>query len=198
MTHDMRDSRFMQEVLNNPRSMAMETLPDGQFKATIPQYDWEDFRSFMTDFRKVAILQSEPAHLIRILNIVMKYSSDEIRGLWRDGKKRIIAIMEGRHAAMRFNALTPTGRREYSGRKVLDTLINGRIFHDSPDLADDLECLDSVEPNCHIFMVVMEVICPVLNTCIQLRNLIYYLQLLPEADFPPPDDCDNAATAQPT
>jgi hypothetical protein len=187
LSHEMRDSRFMQDAIKTPRTLGMESLPDGQVRPIVPQYDWENFRSFLTMFRKVAVAKSEPVYLPKVLKIVMRCSNDEARAAWKEGIRKVNAIIAGRYSAIQYGVITPHGRTNYTGCQVLEILINSLIFHEGEDKADDLLNLNMAEMGCHIFLVLGEIICPVLNTCIQLRNLMYRLQLLPESDFPPPD-----------
>jgi hypothetical protein len=101
--------------------------------------------------------------------------------------KVINAIITHRYSAIQYDVSTPEGRKKYTGSQVLDILVNGRIFHEGQDKAGELASLDQVEVDCHIFMLNIEIIKPVMNCCIALRNLMYRLSLLSESDFPPPD-----------
>lgn len=152
-----------------------------------PTYDWDDFCSFLTMFRKVAHAEQEQIYLPSILKIIMRYSPDEVRDIWRDAVRRINAIIEGRSAVIQYSVSTAEGRKKFTGSQVLNCLINGLIFHDDPELAVELSKLEEVEWGCHIFMLNGEIIMPVMNTCIALRNLMFRLGRLPESDFPPPD-----------
>lgn len=46
---------------------------------TTPDYDREDFRSFLTIFRQVAVSKDEPIYLIKIMNIVSRYANNDLQ-----------------------------------------------------------------------------------------------------------------------
>jgi hypothetical protein len=186
-THKMRDSRYIQDITKHHRTMSAGFNENGEPMFSNPTYDWEDFCSFLTMFRKIAAAKNESIYLPKILKLVMRCSSEDVRDIWRDGIDQINAIIEGRFSAIQYAIGTPDGRKKYTGAQVLDVLINGLVFHDVPEKVNDLLWLGEVEMGCHIFMLNIEIIMPVLNTCIQLRNLAYRLELLPDDDFPPPD-----------
>jgi hypothetical protein len=171
LTHNMRDSRYMREVVRNPQSMGAGVGLDGESIVNNPTYDWDDFCSFLTMFRKVACSDDEPVYLPKILNIVMRYSPNNVREMWREPAKQINAVITHRFSAIQYSVATPEGRKKYTGSQVLDILINGRIFHEGQDKAAELSALDQVEVNCHIFMLNIDIIKPVLNRCTELRNL---------------------------
>jgi hypothetical protein len=67
--HEMRDTRYIQAITKNPQSMGAGFDENGDPFSKIPSYDWEDFRSFLTLFRKVAAAEDESIYLPKILNL---------------------------------------------------------------------------------------------------------------------------------
>src|SRR5688572_3338748 len=72
---DMVDSRFIQHSNKQDHSIEVKRLDNGDWNITAPDYDWEDFRSFLTNFRQVAFSDKEPIYLPRIRNIASQYGS---------------------------------------------------------------------------------------------------------------------------
>src|SRR4051794_568940 len=95
LVYDMVRSRFIQRVKVQDHSIKTERLENGDYRLTAPDYDWEDFRSFLTAFRQVALSDREPVYLPRIRNIVGRYASEELRTELGKFKKDIIPIIEG-------------------------------------------------------------------------------------------------------
>jgi hypothetical protein len=150
-----------------------------------PKYDWEDFRSFLTIFRKIAVAEGESIYLPKIINVVSRYGDAQIRDYLKNSKRHITSIVEGRAGVLRWGIKRPHGNLEYTGRRILDVLINGIIFHEGPDKASDVQILQAVDRECHIFLVTWEIVMPVLNYCIVLRNIIWQQNLFPRSEFPP-------------
>src|SRR5437868_4221598 len=90
--YDMLDSRFMERAKTQNHSVKMERVESGEYRLTYPDYDWEDFRSFLTTFRQVAMSSREPIYLPSIRNIVSKYGSQQLRDELKQLKQHIIPI----------------------------------------------------------------------------------------------------------
>lgn len=166
--------------------MGYVEVPDGQPQFVVPTYDWDDFRSFLTGFR-IVISNDEPIYLPNMINIAMKYSDDPVRDAWRDHTRLINAILAGKFNGLQYGVGPIEKRTLYNGRQLLDILINGKIFHEGQDKAADVKNLGETDRENHVFVVLNEVIAPVMRFSAALRNLIFWLQILPESDFPPPD-----------
>jgi hypothetical protein len=185
-THEMTNSRFIKAVSGSQQVMGIEIAQGGERRFVAPTYDWEDFRSFLTIFRKIALSSDEPIYLPKIIRIVEHYGDMDTRNYIRDSRREIIAIIEGRFGALRWGD-SQRGKL-YGGRQILDVLVNGVVFHEGQDLADDVSRLKGSEIGCHIFLLVGEIIFPVLNYCIHLRNIMWSQDLFPRSEFPPIND----------
>jgi len=86
----MIDSRFMERVKVQDHSVTMERLENGEYRLTSPDYDGEDFRSFLTTFRRVAMSEREPVYLPTIRNIISRYGSEQLRDELRRLKQDIV------------------------------------------------------------------------------------------------------------
>ena len=60
LVNDFSRSRFFQHVRDQDHSISTERQDEGTYRVTVPDYDWEDFRSFLTGFRQVAMSEDEP------------------------------------------------------------------------------------------------------------------------------------------
>lgn len=107
--YEMVDSRFMERVKVQDHSLKKQRLASGEYQVTAPDYDWEDFRSFLTTFRQIAISESEPVYLPTIRNIVSRYGSDELRSELKKLKQHIVPLIEGKLSGIRFGKATAEG-----------------------------------------------------------------------------------------
>jgi hypothetical protein len=62
LVHEMRVSRFIRTAESQDHSIRSNRLDDGLYRITTPDYDLEDFRSFLTLFRQVALSKAEPVY----------------------------------------------------------------------------------------------------------------------------------------
>ena len=62
-------SRLIRTFFDQPHHIFVGTLPDGRVVDEYPRYDDEDFRSFLTRYRKLR-LNDEPTQLNCIINIL--------------------------------------------------------------------------------------------------------------------------------
>jgi mRNA-degrading endonuclease RelE of RelBE toxin-antitoxin system len=182
--YDMVDSRFMEKVKIQDHSVKMERVDSGEYRLTYPDYDWEDFRSFLTTFRQIAMSEREPVYLPTIRNVVSRYGSQDLRDELKKFKQHVIPIIEGRLSGIRFGKQTVEGEVSFSGYQLLDALVNGFVFHAGEDHAKTVTVLRNCEPWQYIWVILTEIIIPVVNGSAWLVNVIRIEKLLDEADFP--------------
>jgi hypothetical protein len=182
--YDMADSRFIKKVQVQDHSVKMERLESGEYKITSPDYDWEDFRSFLTTFRQVAMSDREAVYLPTIRNIVSRYGSDQLRLELKKLKQHVVPIIEGRLSGIRFGKARPEGDVVFTAYELLDALVNGLVFHSGDDHAKTVTILRDSQPWQYIWVILTEIIIPVVNACTWLVNVIRIEKFLDEADFP--------------
>jgi len=68
-------SRFIRTFFDQAHHIFVGTLPDGRVVNEYPRYDDDDFRAFLTHYRKLRS-QREPTQLFRIMNM-LKSKGDE-------------------------------------------------------------------------------------------------------------------------
>ena len=182
--YDMVDSRFMEKAKVQDHSVKMERLNTGEHKITYPDYDWEDFRSFLTTFRQVAMSEREPVYLPTIRNIVSRYGSQQVRDELKKLKQHVVPIIEGRLSGIRFGKETADGDLSFTSYELLDALVNGIVFHTGEDHGKTVTILRDSQPWQYIWVILTEILIPVVNASVWLVNVIRIEKFLDEADFP--------------
>jgi hypothetical protein len=184
LVQDMVACRFIQRVREQDHSIRTERMENGEFRLTAPDYDWEDYRSFLTTFRQVALSQSETVYLPRIRNIVARHASDDLRKELGKLKNHIVPIIEGKLVGIRFGQASSDGEVSFTSHQLLDTLVNGTIFHSDLEHDHTARLILSAQPWQYILLILNEIIIPVLNACTWLVNVIQIEGYLDEADVP--------------
>ncbi len=63
LVYEMDQCRFIREYRKQDHTISGSRDENGEFHSRGPDYDWDDFRSFMTIFRKIGIAEKEPTYL---------------------------------------------------------------------------------------------------------------------------------------
>ena len=127
-------SRFIRTFFDQPHHIFIGRLPDGQVVDEYPRYDDDDFRAFLTHYRKLRA-DREPTHLFRIMNL-LKWKGNEADRTTLDYLKNEIKE-EGRcwwgtmHPGEGYNDSWTQARLE-------DVIINGEVFHSDAQKKDEL------------------------------------------------------------
>jgi hypothetical protein len=127
--------RFVIDFPKQSHHIFVGTLPDGRVVDEYPRYDDDDFRAFLTHYRKLR-LQRECTNLYRIMNLLQKGGHQRDRVLLKGFKKEI--EMEGRNwwGAMVHDA---NGKKTLVRQdKLEDLILNGEVFHSDSDKKDEL------------------------------------------------------------
>lgn len=80
--------RFLRDFHKQSHHVLIGTLPGGSLVDEYPRYDDDDFRAFMTDYRKLRLDQEE-THLFRVMKLLKREGTTEDRALL-DGLKNEI------------------------------------------------------------------------------------------------------------
>ncbi len=122
--------RFIRDFNKQPHHIFVGKLPDGTIKDEWPRYDDDDFRAFMTHYRKLR-MNNEPTNLFRIANLVAREGDVGARELVREIRSEVNA--EGR--SWWFATLkTDTGDSvPLSQFDVEDLTLNAGVFHTDPE-----------------------------------------------------------------
>src|SRR5947209_16808392 len=95
IVYQMNECRFIRTFQTQDQTTSGQADVGGIFHSTGPAYDWEDFRSFMTVFRKVGIAKDEPTYFSKVFKLVGQYASDEFRHRLESNRRNVMARLEG-------------------------------------------------------------------------------------------------------
>jgi len=123
------ECRFVKDLPNQDHSIRSSRKADGSWDCHQPVYDRDDFRSYMTLFRKL-LMQKEPTHIYHILRVLARHVPDEERAEIKKIKKGLRGME--RHG-IAFNLGTDDDPDMYSPRRSWDVVINSEIFHSDTD-----------------------------------------------------------------
>jgi hypothetical protein len=162
----------------------MRYSPEGEPQHKAPDYDWEDFRSFLLSFRQISLNVSEPVYITTIRNIIARYADPKYHDDLRVIKKHLAAILSGKRNVGMMHMKTDEGLVELSGAALLDALVNGELFHSDADYEKILHQLRSVPSGSYVWFVLFDVIMPVLHASSHLVNVILWSNLLQRDELP--------------
>jgi hypothetical protein len=149
---EILECRFVKELPNQDHSIRMSSLrSDGTCDYYQPNYDRDDFRSYMTLFRKL-LLEKEQTNIYRVLNILTMHMKDNGELTELKKIKKGLKTME-RCGFMDFNLGSDEKPEMYSPRKVYDVVINSDIFHTDADGEKALRKLQEFSPFFEISLV---------------------------------------------
>lgn len=127
--------RFVLDLQKQSHHIFVGKLPDGRVMDEYPRYDDDDFRAFLTHYRKLR-LSKDPTFLPRIMNIIKREGSAEDRALLDHLSSEIAEEEKGWWGAV---------SKDQSGtqllitqREVEDLILNGDVIHSGLDKADKL------------------------------------------------------------
>jgi hypothetical protein len=130
---DIRSCRFVRDLPRQDHSTRMRKQPDGTWLIERPDYDVDDFRSFLTIARKL-IADRESTCVFKLLDLIGRHGSEEDRKDVKEAKATLAHA--DKPGALRFCVIEPgTGKEfEYSATKLLNIVCNAEIFHSAEDL----------------------------------------------------------------
>jgi hypothetical protein len=134
-------SRFMRTFFDQPHHIFVGTLPDGRVVDEYPRFDDDDFRAFLTHYRKLRL--NEPTQLNRIINI-LKWKGNSADRSTLDYLKSEIRE-EGRcwwgtmHPAEGYT-------EELTQEWLEDRILNGEVFHSDLEKKHDLARVTGIMP----------------------------------------------------
>jgi hypothetical protein len=176
----MHRSRFVERCWTQDHSITCQGP-----QITAPEYDWEDFRSFLTTFRQVAISKSEPVYVFRIIGILRRYASPELQKQLAALRDELAPRLEGDYVGIRYGRELPNGEEvSFTSREILDALVNGQIFHADASHRSTLTFLNTTHRWQHLWPVLFEIIVPTLQGCIWLFHALRRHGILDDSDYP--------------
>jgi len=128
--------RFMTEFSKQSHHICVGTLPDGRVMDEYPRHDIEDFRAFLTLYRKLR-LGKEPTNLFRIMDILKRKGDPTDRAKLSHFKDEI--DVEGK-SWWGATLIDQAGVRTLLSQVSLEDLIlNGDVFHTDFEKRDALK-----------------------------------------------------------
>lgn len=129
------------------RDFSSDTLTNSvnedRSKNRIPEIDRDDFRSFMTLFRKL-IAQGEPTQLFKVLKIIKRFSPKKNQ----QGIKQIVENLnrEADRPPMLLSIGMQGSEVPMTPRRICEVYFNGIIFHSDEKHEKDAGLITEVEP----------------------------------------------------
>ena len=180
---DMNKCRFIQRAKVQSHEIRMECLPDGNAKIIAPDYDWEDFRSFLTVFRQIALSKKESVYLPKIKNIIAKHAESSVRKELDELRINVFPIIEGKYVGMKFGAEIEGKEISLTSFELLNAIVNGEVFHGDQERKQETQLIYISQPWEYLGILQAEIIVPVFNACIFLLTKIRAENYLDDKDF---------------
>ena len=184
----MSRSRFMDEFRKQDHSLNCEG------EVTGPTYDQNDFKAFLTDFRKIAMLTGEAVYLRKVLTTIGKLASTELRQALSPFYEDVMPMIEGRKTMMTLSYPVGDTKVRMSLQQVLSTLVNGEIFHVDPRHTQRARELQSRNELYYLWPALHYFVMPVVRGCIWLYHAIRHDSILGELDYPTPYPVDETVS----
>jgi hypothetical protein len=167
LVHEMDQCRFTQRLREQDHTVSCAVDED----AIGPEYNWDDFRSFMTIFRKIGISESDPTFLPKIYKLMGRYASDALRERLAADRQQVMAMVYGSWSGMTVGGQIDGKDVTFPIGDVLDIVTNGMIFHESPDHRKSVEMF-SMEPRWfYLWPAIHFKIMPIRNAAIMVVQI---------------------------
>jgi hypothetical protein len=184
LAYEMDQCRFVRKYRAQDHTVSSGFGDDGEAKTTAPDYDWDDFRSFMTIFRKVGIAVSEPTYLAKIYKLMGRYASDALRERLGTDRAEVMAILEGTWTGMQAGGTIDGKEVTFTIAELLDMVTNGMIFHEDQHYRQAVEMFAKGARWSYLWPVIHFKIMPIKNTAVMLFRYLLRDGILSEADYP--------------
>ena len=180
LVHEMDQCRFVQQYRRQDHTISCGV--DGETSA--PDYDWDDFRSFMTIFRKIGIAEQESTFLPKIYKLVGRYASDALRQRLVADRSQVMAMVNGSWTGMRVGGQIDDKEVTFSIAELLDMVTNGMIFHEDPGHREAVEMFMKEPRWAYLWPTIHFKIMPIKNAAVMLFRYLLRDGILSEADYP--------------
>jgi hypothetical protein len=184
LVYEMDQCRFVRQYRQQDHTVSSRLDDDGEAMTTAPDYDWDDFRSFMTIFRKVGIAVNEPTYLPRIYNLMGKYASGALRQRLGTDRQQVMAMLTGTWTGMQVGGTIDGKEVTFSIAELLDMVTNGMIFHEDPHHRQAVEMFAKAPRWNYLWPTIHFKIMPIKNAAVMLFRYLLRDGILSEADYP--------------
>ena len=183
LVYEMVASRFIKAIPSLDHTIRSTANAEGGYDVIGPAYDMEDFRSFLTIYRKIAISSDEPTFLPKIRKIIGRYADESLRDQLGDFKQAIQPRLDGRISYFRLGG-DATGR-SYTSTELLDIIVNGMVFHSDEQHEAAKQFVQGLEIWKYMLIIWPETIQPVVRGCAWLVSVIRGNEYLEVDEMPP-------------
>jgi hypothetical protein len=184
LVYEMDQCRFFRQYRQQNQTVSCRADDAGEAQFTAPDYDWDDFRSFMTIFRKVGIAVNEPTYLSKIYKLMGRYAGKALRERLATDRSEVMAMLTGTWTGMQVGATIDGKEVTFSIAELLDMVTNGMIFHEDPSHRKAVE-LFSKEPRwVYLWPAMHFKIMPIKNAAVMLFRYLLWDGILSDADYP--------------
>jgi hypothetical protein len=184
LVYEMDRCRFVRQYRQQSQTISFVSDAEDEVKTTAPDYDWDDFRSFMTIFRKVGISVKEPTYLARIYKLIGCYASDEFRQRLGADRSQVMAMLTGTWTGMRVGASVNGKQATFSIAELLDMVTNGMIFHEVSRHRDAVEAFSKEPRWFYLWPTIHYKIMPIKNTAAMLFHYVRQDGILSDSEYP--------------
>jgi hypothetical protein len=184
LVYEMEQCRFVRRYREQDHTVSCEVDNDGVAKTTAPDYDWDDFRSFMTIFRKIGIAVKEPTYLAKIYKLMGRYASDALRQRLATDRQQVMAMLKGSWTGMQVGATIDGKEVAFTTGELLDMVTNGMIFHENPDHREAVEIFAGEPRWSYLWPTIHFKIMPIMRVTVMLFRYLWQDGILSDADYP--------------
>lgn len=184
----MSRSNFLSKVREQNHSIRSQKLDDGTWQIMIPDYNRDELEAFLIPFRRVVVLQQDPAFFDRVANIISRHVDTNLAKEIRKAKQHRASILQEADPGRLQFSTTPTGKEEdlvsFYAPDLIEVLLNGDLFHGDPEYQKRAEALRRTELGYFVPVLLNEVLVPVFNLLVLLFRVIKNEKLLNDNEFP--------------
>lgn len=190
LVDEMSRSRLIERYRTQDHTISRGTNANGEPQEQNPEYDWENFRSFLLSFRQIAYAQKDrpSVNLKTILDITEQYASSALKEGIGKMREVVLPILEGRYIGIKVTKFKQGSdfepERSFTSHEVMNILINGRLFHPDKRFEEDFKILEEAEPWFYLWPVLHEIVEPTLRNCVWFFKALRAEGILRDEDFP--------------
>jgi hypothetical protein len=184
LVYEMDRCRFVRQYRQQDHTVSGWTDSDGHLKTSAPDYDWDDFRSFLTIFRKVGIAVGEPTYLAKIYKLIGRYASDGLRERLAADRSQVMAMLTGTWTGMQVGGNIDGKEVTFSVADLLDMVTNGIIFHEDPSHRRAVEMFAKEPRWTYLWPTIHFKIMPIVRAAVVLFRYLWQDGILSDTDYP--------------
>jgi hypothetical protein len=184
LVYEMDRCRFVRQYRQQDHTVSCGLDADGQERTTAPDYDWDDFRSFMTIFRKVGIAEGGPTHLAKIYKLIGRYASDALRQRLATDRSQVMAMLYGTWTGMQVGGTIDGNEVTFSIADLLDMVTNGMVFHEGPTHRKAVEMFSKAPRWNYLWPTIHFKIMPIKRAAVMIFKYLWQDGILSNDDYP--------------